>query len=381
MRQGRLEEAVVEFRAAADRAPADRGVSLALAVALVALRRGWEAVEAADEYALISEDAPWALELRALARSLTGRHAEALRLLRESTRSGEPAIRLLVARTLMAKERYGETAETCAALAEDHPGLAEARLLLVEALLREGETDRARAAAEAAHATEALGVDRILIRAYVRGRTGDAAGERADLLRAVEEAPEDPRAHRILAERDLRDGDRRSARDRLERARDLSPREVRARLLLADMAEADGRGSEAMMLWEEVLVADPTDAVAANNLAFRLAERGVKLGRAVELARIAVAHRPESGDFRDTLAFALVAAGLLLEAAGEAEAALRLSPEDAGVALRTAKVFSRSGRREDAVRAARTSRDLAAEAGDARTAQEAERLLESMRER
>jgi tetratricopeptide (TPR) repeat protein len=373
-RQGRLAEAVDELRAVVRTAPEAHGARAALALSLIALRRGEEAVEVADG----AERAGGALELRAAARAAAGRHGEAVALLRASDRAGEPAVRLAVARILLAGGRSREAATECETLVREHPGMPRAHRMLVEALLRGGQPSRARKAAEAARATKALGVDGLLIRAHLRGRLGDRGGEGADLRRAVKEAPADPRAHRSLGRWHLRAGDRRRALRHLAKARDLSPRDVTVLLLLADLADEEGHRAEAMAYWEDVLTLDPAHVVAANNLAFALAERRMRPARAVELARMAVARVPENGELRDTLAAALAARGDLAEAAREAVEAMRLLPSDADVALRAARILGRAGRREDAIRAATTAMDLAAEAGRPSIEDAAEDLLRSL---
>jgi tetratricopeptide (TPR) repeat protein len=125
---------------------------------------------------------------------------------------------------------------------------------------------------------------------------------------------------------------------------------------LAMLARRDDDRPEEISWYEEILAAAPGNALAANNLAFLLAERSASPERAVELARRAVTLAPAKGEFHDTLAFALNAAGRPRDAAKEAERALELAKNDAWVAVRAAEIFRDAGNADRARAAVKTAK-------------------------
>ena len=129
----------------------------------------------------------------------------------------------------------------------------------------------------------------------------------------------------------------------LEEAALLDRCNVALRLRLAMLAEDERRAATAMDCYEAILGIEPGNALAANNLAAHLTTDPAMVIRAVDLARDAVAARPEFGEFHDTLAQALAAAGHTAEAAEEAGKAFDLAPKRAGIALRAAFLFRDAG--------------------------------------
>ncbi len=67
------------------------------------------------------------------------------------------------------------------------------------------------------------------------------------------------------------------------------PKSVAARTMAALIVEAQGRRDEAIKRYESVLAIDERAPVAANNLAFHLADSGTNLDKALQLAQAAIA--------------------------------------------------------------------------------------------
>jgi tetratricopeptide (TPR) repeat protein len=113
-----------------------------------------------------------------------------------------------------------------------------------------------------------------------------------------------------------------------------SPKSGSLHLLLASLLEASGRIEDAMGHYEKAIELDPELAVAKNNLAYLLADRGSDLDRALDLAQEAKAKLPDNPNTADTLGWVLykknvpaAAISYLREAVGG------LSPEDPNLPL------------------------------------------------
>ncbi len=119
-----------------------------------------------------------------------------------------------------------------------------------------------------------------------------------------------------------------------ERALEQSPKSGPLHLQLASLLEATERFEEAMGHYEAAIESDPELAIAKNNLAYLLAERGQNLDRALDLAQEAKAKLPDNPNAADTLGWVLykknvpaAAIGYLREATGG------LRPEDPSLPL------------------------------------------------
>lgn len=111
-----------------------------------------------------------------------------------------------------------------------------------------------------------------------------------------------------------------------QQARELAPRNVNALLALGDLEYQRGNATAALQAYRAVLTLEPSQPVAANNLAWVLAEAGNDLEQALSAARQAVAAQPTDANYRDTLAFVLKRLGRLDEARTEYRRSADLTP-------------------------------------------------------
>ncbi len=91
-------------------------------------------------------------------------------------------------------------------------------------------------------------------------------------------------------------------------------------------ADSLGDRSRALMLYERLLFYDPSNAAAANNLAYILAERGERLVFALELAQRALDAESSNASFLDTYGWVLHKLGRYEEASTYLERAVAASP-------------------------------------------------------
>ena len=151
-------------------------------------------------------------------------------------------------------------------------------------------------------------------------RTPDAESA---FRRAMELDPNNLRAYTSLAGVYVATGRGPEAIGTYEKALAQNPKSGPLHLLLASLLEAGGRLGDAIDHYEKALEIDPGLAVAKNNLAYLMAERGQDLDRALELAQEAKAELPENPNTADTLGWVLykkklpaAAIGYLREAVG-----------------------------------------------------------------
>ena len=97
-----------------------------------------------------------------------------------------------------------------------------------------------------------------------------------------------------------RKGDAESAIASLTWASQLLPDQPVVMGTLALVLDGSGKKEEAERAYRATLQLDPDDAIAMNNLAFLLAERGEDLDQALALARRAAELVPEDADVIDT---------------------------------------------------------------------------------
>ena len=167
--------------------------------------------------------------------------------------------------------------------------------------------------------------------AAAAGKTSDAENA---FRRAMELAPNDLAAYTSLAGLFVATGRTDQAISTYEQALEQSPKSASLHLLLGSLLEAAGRLEDAMGHYESAIQLDPELAIAKNNLAYLMAERGKDLDRALDLAQEAKAKLPDNPNAADTLGWVLykknvpaAAIGYLREAVGG------LKPDDPSLPL------------------------------------------------
>ena len=141
-------------------------------------------------------------------------------------------------------------------------------------------------------------------------------GEVAHILEAaVKVVPDDFRVNFLLGVAYNRLGQNEEAVRVLERARQLNGKDVDAISQLAVVYEALKRFDETDSLYEEALKLDPNNHLVLNNYAYSLAERGIQLERAQEMALKAVAAKPDNSSYLDTMGWVYFRLGEYREAA------------------------------------------------------------------
>ncbi len=231
-------------------------------------------------------------------------------------------------------KREGDTdAERARAHLEAAHRAAPAHFAVLEALtrldLRAGQPERALGRIQRTIDEQRTGARVLLLRAEVLAQLGQFARAEADALRALEAAPDLPRAvdlaFRIYAAQHKLDLVQRS----FEEAEAAGALHGGARALLARLYLARGNAEKAQAIYERVVAESPEIAPAKNDLAFMLAARGGDLERALRLAEAAEQALPDSPNAADTRGFVLLQLGRYEAALAPLRAALaRAEPDD-----------------------------------------------------
>ena len=250
----------------------------------------------------------------------------------EETRGAEG--NFAIGRVYAFREEWANARKYLGLALEAKPGSAEVLGALVQVDAREGKLPesyaRIRAARDANPGDARLQL--LFGEISAAARRGDDA--EAAFRKAIEIDPNGLAGYTNLASLYVMTGRVAEAVTTYERALEQSPKSGSLHLLLASLLEASGRLEDAMSHYEAAIEQDPELAIAKNNLAYLMAERGKDLDRALDLAQEAKAKLPDNPNAADTLGWVLykkdvpaAAIGYLREAAGG------LRPEDPSLPL------------------------------------------------
>ncbi len=116
-----------------------------------------------------------------------------------------------------------------------------------------------------------------------------------------------------------------------------------------DLSEAEYR---------QVLKLDPENALALNNYAYMLAERNVRLGEALDMAKKALEQSPDNSSYLDTCGWIYYRMGLHKKALGYIERALKSSPDNAELNAHLGSIYNALGKIKKARQAWRRAAEL-----------------------
>ena len=108
-------------------------------------------------------------------------------------------------------------------------------------------------------------------------------------------------------------------------------------------AQRNNQAADAESLYRRALAADPTQWIAANNVAIFICNRGGDLKEALQFAQTAVRLQPQSADVRDTLAQVQSKSGDASGAADTMRVAIQLSPNNILWRIRLAQYLLAGG--------------------------------------
>ncbi len=184
----------------------------------------------------------------------------------------------------------------------------------------------------------------------------DPAAALATLQRAVKLSPADPAIHAYIGLIHSHTGDFKAAVDAFAKAESLAAgarnKQVQPQFYFwyGSACERAGRFEQAEALLETCITAKPDSDEALNYLAYMWAERGIKLDKAIEYSKRALAIAPDEGAYLDTLGWIHYKRGDHALALKYLKRALRTAGEDPAVAEHVGDVLKALGRTREARR-------------------------------
>ena len=299
--------------------------------------------------------------LLAIAQYQLGRDEVGRNVLEEVLEAERPPVRAFLAYAAREASRDSEKAASVIERGiELYPN--QRRLLRARAQidLAAGEPERALKRLDALVDAGAADPQLLYLRGQIRRISGDPAGAIADAEAALAAAPEFAPARRLLIELYAQAGRIEELLADLTGAQERGELTVADKLVLGTLLARAERGDEAIVVFEEVLQAQPDAASAKSSLARLLAERSQELDRALDLAQEAVAAAPQNANAADTLGLVFLRKDLVEPALAQFDAAVSLSGDQPsalyhyhrGLAL---AALGRTAEASDAIKVARVA--------------------------
>jgi tetratricopeptide (TPR) repeat protein len=264
---------------------------------------------------------------------------------------------------------------------EQNPRSFEVLEALTELDMREGQAQAALTRLNQVIAQRRVGPKTILLRANVLAQAGALERAEADALRAFEAAPKLPGAVDLLFAIYQAQGKLDEARQSFEQAEAAGVLHAGARQLLARLYVITGDNAKARETLEKVLADNPEMSGVKNDLAYLLAEDGIELDRALELAKEAQRELGNSAHAADTVGYVYYQKNLYAAALQQFRYAIELSRNgtdgrvDPGYHYHMGLTLYAMGRKEQAARAMQMSLDIDANFAEA---DDARRILEAV---
>ncbi|HME59284.1 MAG TPA: tetratricopeptide repeat protein [Terracidiphilus sp.] len=189
--------------------------------------------------------------------------------------------------------------------------------------------------------------------------------------KAMEVNPDDGEAVSIFAQLQVQRGQAANAIAAWEQYSKAHPNNANALAILGTLEETRGNGSKAEDYYKKALAIQPTQSVAANNLAYRMLQNGGNVDVALTLAQTARRGMPTSSSTADTLAWAYYQKGTYGFARDLLEEAIKTSPNNAAAQYHLGMVYAKLGDKTNAATHLKKAISLAPdsqEAKDAKTA-------------
>jgi len=375
----RTQEALVPARAAVKAAPTNITAHYYLGLALDALRQRKEAMAEFGEVLRLNPRAtPAQLALSRL-NLLEGSTESAVNYAEGalSSQPNNPDARASLVRGLLGRRDLDRAAEVLAPLLKQYPQVATVHVLngglklqkrdfagagsayeralslspaSVEALaglttveLLQNKGPQARQRIEARLATEPNRADLLIIAGQVYANQRDFGKAEAVLRHAIQSDATSSRAYSMLANVLLVAGKLEAALVEFDQMSSRDAKHPSAATMAAMIVHSQNKTADAKKRYEAIVSADPTAAVAANNLAWIYQEEGGKLDEALRLAQAAATRLPESPEVQDTIGMIYVKKELPALAVSAFERSIDKAPDNPSYHYHLALALSKSG--------------------------------------
>ena len=227
----------------------------------------------------------------------------------------------------------------------------------------------ARINAQIAKSPKNSGFYDLLAQLQIQNKNLDQAAAAAQ--KAMEVNPDDGEAVSIFAQLQVQRGQAANAITAWEQWSKSHPNNAGALAILGTLEESRGNGSKAEDYYKKALAIQPTQSVAANNLAYRMLQNGGNVDVALTLAQTARRGMPNSPSTADTLAWAYYQKGTYGFARDLLEEAIKTSPNNAAAQYHLGMVYAKLGDKTNAATHLKKAISLAPDSQDAKDAKTA----------
>jgi tetratricopeptide (TPR) repeat protein len=183
----------------------------------------------------------------------------------------------------------------------------------------------------------------LMLAARTFAAAGDARGAEQLLRRIIEKDARFLAAYSALGQLYLQQGRLDQALQEFESLAAKDPKPVAALTLAGIILQAQGRTADARARFERVLQVDSNAPVAANNLAWMIAESGGNLDVALQLAQTAHRGLPDSPEVSNTLGFVYYKKSLYTMAIPPLKASVDKDPTNPAYQLHLGLAYAKSG--------------------------------------
>ena len=322
--EGKVEDAVAVLERAAKRIPPPSAVHTSLARLDIQLKHLDKAKAVVDQILAANEDDFEGRILQAQVELLSKDPQGALdhfrELLKEAPQDAQIHAGLAGCHLALGEELLGR--QELEKVVELSPENTTARIQLARLYLKDKDVDTALARLEPLaemNAPPPQGIE-ILLSLLLQKKKVEEAHKVIDTL--AERFPANPVYATQKAVLEARTGHLDKGIAILKKQVEANPRSVQLLSALSRLYEWGDRGKEAVATYERILELQPDDAMAANNLAYRLAEMGQQVARAATLAKGLAERYPKDANVADTYAWVLYKQGKSKEARAILEKAL-----------------------------------------------------------
>jgi putative PEP-CTERM system TPR-repeat lipoprotein len=239
---------------------------------------------------------------------------------------------------------------TLARALEIAPGDVEAHAILTRLDFQEKRPEAAAARVTAAVQGPGSTPGLLLLAARTQAATGNRQEAEALARKAVNQDPLSLSAYQFLGQLYASGRQLPEAQREFEQILQRNPKSVAALTMVGILLQMQNKPDEAAKRYEEALQVDPRAGVAANNLAWAMAERGDNLDLALQHAQAAVAALPNHPDAHDTLGWVYYKKGLADQAVAAFERAVEIDKNGALFHYHLALACAKAGYRDRARR-------------------------------
>ena len=178
--------------------------------------------------------------------------------------------------------------------------------------------------------------------------TGDVSKSEQLFRRAIDAEPNNLSAYTLLGNLYLSQQKLEAALAEFERASARSPESIAASTMVAIILQAMNREDEAKVRYQDVLRKDPNAAIAANNLAWMMAESDENIDLALQLAQTAKTKLPLLPEVSDTLGWIYYKKNMMPQAITALRDSIDRSPKNPLFHYHLGMAYMRNGDRTKA---------------------------------